>query len=116
MLNLYKRWITGAIVGLTLPVICVCAADESVPNEPGHWSGTATAGVMIWSDLKDLQPAASGGFDSVGFIVELAGHKRVARWGSADVLIGADLGIFATQSNVPGILEDFTQRGLYLTP
>ncbi len=116
MLNLYKLWITGAIVGLTVPVISVYAADESEPYAPGHWSGTATAGLMIWSDLRDLEPAAGGGFDSLGFAVEFAGHKQVTRWGSADVLVGADFGIFATQSDIPGITEEFTQRGLYLTP
>ena len=116
MLNLYKHWITGAIVGLSLPVISIYAADESAPYAPGHWSGTATFGLMTWSDLKDLEPDAGGGFDSLGFIVELAGHKHVTRWGSADVLIGVDLGIFATQSDIPGNTEDFTQRGLYLTP
>ena len=116
MLDLYKHWITGAIVGLTLPVISIYAADESVPYAPGHWSGTATFGLMTWSDLKDLEPDAGGGFDSLGFIVELAGHKHVARWGPADVLIGVDLGISATQSDIPGNTEDFTQRGLYLTP
>ncbi len=71
---------------------------------------------MSWSDLNHLEPAAGGGFDSLGFVVEMAGHKYVARWGPADVLIGVNLGIFATQSDVPGITEDFTQRGLYLTP
>ncbi len=116
MLNLYKHRLTGTIVGLILPVISICAADESVPHAPGHWSGTATVGLVIWSDLKNLEPAAGGSFDSLGFIVELAGHKHVARWGPADVLIGVDLGIFATQSDIPGITEDFTQRGLYLTP
>jgi len=45
---------------------------------------------MIWSDLKDLELAAGGGIDSVGFIVELAGHKHVARWGPAEVLLGVD--------------------------
>ena len=116
MLDLHKHWITGAIVGLILPVISTYAADESVTSAPGHWSGTATFGLMTWSDLRDLEPAAGGGFDSVGFIVELAGHKHVTRWGPADVLIGVDFGISATQSDIPGITEDFTQRGLYLTP
>ncbi len=116
MLNLIKHWITGAIVGLALPVNSVCAADESLPDAPGHWGGTATFGLVTWSDLKDLEPAAGGGFDSLGFIVEIAGHKHVGRWGRADVLIGADFGIFATQSDIPGMTEDLTQRGLYLTP
>ncbi|MFB3081839.1 MAG: hypothetical protein ACE1Z4_00015 [Gammaproteobacteria bacterium] len=116
MLNRHKHWLTGIIVGLTMPVISIYAADESEASTPGRWSATATAGLMIWSDLKDLEPAAGGGFDSVGIVVELAGHKHIARWGSADVLIGVDLGIFATQSDIPGITEDFTQRGLYLTP
>ncbi len=71
---------------------------------------------MTWSDLRDLEPTDGGDFDSVGFVVELAGHKHVACWGSADVLIGVDLGFSATQSDIPGITEDFTQRGLYLTP
>ncbi len=116
MLNLYKHTITGIIVGLIMPVIATYAAEESVPSAQGRWSGTVTAGLMSWSDLNHLEPAAGGGFDSLGFVVEMAGYKHVARWGPADVLIGVNLGIFATQSNVPGILEDFTQRGLYLTP
>ncbi len=45
MLNRYKHWITGAIVGLTLPVISLYAADESVAYAPGHWSWTATVGL-----------------------------------------------------------------------
>ncbi len=116
MLNLHRHWITVAIVGLILPVISIYADDEADPYVQGHWSGTATAGLMIWSGLRDLEPAAGGGFDSLGFVVELAGHKHVARWGPADVLTGVDLGISATQSDIPGITEDFTQRGLYLTP
>ena len=116
MLNLYKHTITGIIVGLIMPVIATYAAEESVPSAQGRWSGTVTAGLMNWSDLNHLEPAAGGGFDSLGFVVEMAGHKHVARWGAADVLIGVNLGIFATQSDVPGITEDFTQRGLYLTP
>ncbi len=116
MQNLKNHWIAGTIIALTLPVNSIYAADEAEPYAPGHWGGTATVGLMIWSGLRDLEPAAGGGFDSLGFIVELAGHKHVARWGPTDVLVGADLGISATQSDIPGITEDFTQRGLYLTP
>ena len=116
MLNLNRHWLTETIVGLILPIIPIYAADEPVPNAAGHWSGTFTVGLMTWSDLKDLEPAAGGGFESLGFTLEFAGHKHVARWGSADVLVGADFGLFTTESDVPGISEEFTQRGLYLTP
>ena len=116
MLNLHKRWLTAIIFGLVLPVTSIYAADEGEPYAPGHWSGTATFGLVTWSSLRNLEPAAGGSFDSLGFVVEFAGHKHVARFDSADVLIGMDFGIFATQSDIPGITEDFTQRGLYLTP
>ncbi len=116
MLNLHKRWLTGIITGLIMPVISTYAADESEPYAPGRWSWTATAGLMIWSDLKDLEPAAGGGFDSLGTAVELGGHKHVAHWGPADILIGVDFGISATQSDIPGITENFTETGVYLTP
>ncbi len=72
--------------------------------------------MITWNDLKDLEPAAGEDFDSLGLAVELAGHKHVAHWGSADVLVGVDFGLFATQSDIPGSIEEFTQRGLYLTP
>ena len=116
ILNLHKHTITAIIAGLILPVISIYAAEDSVPSAQGRWSGTATAGLLIWSDLNNLEPEAGGDFDSLGFVVELAGHKHVGHWGRADVLVGADLGFFATQSDVPGISEDLTQRGLYLTP
>ncbi len=116
MLNLHKHWITTAIIGLIMPAISAYGDDESEPYAPGHWSGTATFGLVTWSSLRNLEPSAGGSFDSLGFVVEFAGHKHVTRFGSADVLIGMDFGIFATQSDIPGISEDFTQRGLYLTP
>ena len=116
MLNLYKHWLTGAMVGLILPIIPIYAADEPAPNAAEQWSGTFTVGLMTWSDLKDLEPAVGGGFESLGFALEIAGHKHVTSWGSADVLVGADFGLFATWSDIPGISEDLRQRGLYLTP
>ncbi len=32
------------------------------------------------------------------------------------MLAGVDFGLFATESDIAGISDDFTQRGLYLTP
>jgi len=116
MLNLHKTWLRWIILGLILPASTIYAADESAPNVPGNWSASFTVGLMTWSDLKNLQPAAGGAFNSLGIVMEFAGHKHVARWGSADVLIGVDLGIISTESDIPGITEDLTQGGLYLTP
>ncbi len=104
--------LAGAILGIFLPLLSVSAQQDA----PGKWGGTASIGVMFWSNLDDLQPPGGGGFDSVGFAMEIAGHRHMTRWGSADVLAGVDVGLFATESDFAGISDDFTQRGLYLTP
>lgn len=103
-----------AALGLCVAVVPVFA-DEIV-DDGARWNWTATMGLATWSDLGDIESSSGGQFDSGGFALELAGHRKVARWGSADVLLGADLGLFTTDSNIAGISQELTQRGLYLTP
>lgn len=103
-------------IGLVLAVFQAHAADEAEPGEGEPWNWSFMVGAATWSDLANLQSASGGQFNSLGFALELAGHKKVSQWGSAEVLLGADFGLFTTASDVAGLSEEFTQRGLYLTP
>jgi hypothetical protein len=106
------RYLACAMVGIFIPVLTSLAADDA----PGEWSGTFALGVVSWSDLKDLDPAAGGSFDSVGYLGAFSVHRKVGEWGAADVLLGADFAVWATDSDLQGIADSFTQRGLYFTP
>jgi hypothetical protein len=114
--NLFRRCCEVLSVLLFLALVPVYADEISESEDVGRWTWGATLGVANWDDLSNLQSATGEQFDSVGFALELAGHKNVGRWGSADVLVGFDLGFFTTDSDVLGVWEQFTQRGLYLTP
>lgn len=94
--------------------VCTVFAEET-PENTGY-SFTATIGAMNWSDLSDLDPAGSGDFNDTGFAIGMSVHRKIGHWGSADVLAGGDLGFFSTDSNIEGISDDYSQRGLYLTP
>lgn len=92
------------------------ADDKAEAGPIGRWLWSISIGASAWSDLADLDSSSGRRFDSLGFVLELAGHRRVGRWGAADVLLGGELGLFTTDGDIPGTLEDYTQRGLYLTP
>ncbi len=82
----------------------------------GKWNYGVTVGIAEWQDLSGIRSVSGGGFDSRGFALELAMHKPMWRWGSADVLLGVDLGIITTDGDIPGVFENLTQRSAYLTP
>jgi hypothetical protein len=112
MLIATRNSVASIMLILCMPVTVALAEDEA----PGRWGGTLSLGVVSWSDLGDLEPDGGGSFDSLGYGILFSGHRTVARWGSADVRIGADLAVWGTESSIQGIRDDFTQRGLYLTP
>jgi hypothetical protein len=114
--NLFRRCCEILIVLLFLALVPAYADEVPESEDFGRWNWSASIGAASWSDLSDLQITGAGQFDSMGFALELAAHKHITRWGSADVLAGVDLGLFTTDSDVPGLLEQLTQRGLYLTP
>jgi hypothetical protein len=109
--RLFGRCRAATAIALFLSVVPVYAADDA-----RRWNWSILLGLASWSGLANLESASGGSFDSLGFALELAGHKNVARWGSADILVGADLGLFTTDSDIRGFSEEYTQRGLYLTP
>ena len=95
----------------------VAIADDVVDNDTAkQWFWSISGGITAWENLGDIGSIAGDGFDDVGLGFEFALHKRVTQWGSADVLIGVDLGFFGTDSDIRGLYSDLVMRGLYLTP
>ncbi len=92
------------------------ANEGDVSTNSGHWNYSVTLGVTAWPDLAEINSFAGGSFDSNGFAIELAAHKALWRWGSADVLLGVDLGMITTDGDIAGFSQDLTQRSGYLTP
>ena len=96
----------------------LCQDSETEDRRGGSsgWSASASIGPSSWSNLQDFNSDTGEGFDSIGWVLDFGAHRRVTRWDSVDVLLGIDLGLFGTEGDIPGIIEDYTQRGLYLTP
>ena len=69
-------------------------ADEGQKSVSSrNWIYSVTLGIAEWQDLADIQSVRGGSFDSRGFALELAMHKPMWRWGSADVLLGVTAGL-----------------------
>lgn len=106
--------VTAVVLTMAAPAT---NADDTVDGDTAKpWLWSISGGLVGWGNLGDIESQSGGGFDDLGFGVELSGHKRVAKWGKADVLVGVDLGFFTIDSDIRGIYNDLAQRGLYLTP
>ena len=118
----------GAIVNhvlrrATLPAALVAALPLAAEpaDEPGPAARTGprtevTLGVHAWPDAGGLAPVASGSFDDAGFNLGGAVHWPLPDFETHGIMIGADLVLFPTESNVPFLSEDLILRGGYLTP
>jgi len=71
-------------------------------------------GGHAWPAMADLESSIGGAFDDWGLDIEVNWHVKARaprRW-----LWGVDLGLFFTESNIPGQSSDLSARGMYLTP
>lgn len=87
---------------------------RAVPESTWQW-GFALGG-SSWSDLDDIRAANGGGFRSTGLAIEFNAHRKLGELGSAEVLVGADVGFFSTSSDITGLRDDIIQRSMYITP
>ena len=94
-----ERTLTSLILSTLLSTNCAYADDQPAGDDAGRWRGALGIGLVRWTDLKEVEPSVGGNFSSLGFALELAAHKRVSRWGSTEVLVGADIGILAIKSS-----------------
>ncbi|MDH3619465.1 MAG: hypothetical protein OER91_01140 [Gammaproteobacteria bacterium] len=68
----------------------------------------------VWPSLGDLQPAAGGSFDAMGFGLGLSYHVPVAHFDNSDLLFGVDASVAATDSSINGVFDSMLARQLYL--
>ena len=89
---------------LLLSTNTIQAASNPEPPEPGNWTWTTSIG-------------AKRSFDGLAVQLEFSGYKHVSNWGSGNVLVGADLGVFGTERGNSEIDDSrYDQLGTYLTP
>ena len=109
-------WPLWILLAVSSPAPCQGFDSDEDGPALSRWAFTTSLGVSSWDALQDLDPEAGGGFNSVGWNIDFGAHRGVTHWGPAEVLLGADFGLFGTEGDIPALRGDFTQRGLYLTP
>jgi hypothetical protein len=91
--------------------------DETVDwVTPSRWRLEIALGAHVWPSLGALEPQWGGKFDDAGFDLNFAWHWPVTRFANGELLVGADIGLFSSDSNIGFIYGDLTARGAYLTP
>jgi len=73
-------------------------------------------GAHSWPGLAKLDTAHDGEFDEVGFNISFAAHWPVMRFAASELLAGADVGLFANESDIRFISESLIARNGYLVP
>jgi hypothetical protein len=86
--------------------------EETQPSLGARWD--VSLDLPVWPALVDLQPVAGGSFDDLGFGIGASLHWPVSRFADSDLLLGFDINIAATDSNVRGSYATLLARQLYL--
>ncbi len=94
-----------AVAGAELPQV-------EGPADGPRWELWLT--VSSWPDLADLEPAAGGGFDDIGYGLGAAVHWPLRRYENSELLLGVEGAIIATDSSVPVFFDDLLARDGYL--
>lgn len=112
--NLFRHSLFLFILGaMLLPT----GAPAQLPQVDGPADGPrweVWLALSSWPSLTDLEPAAGGGFDSVGYGLGAAAHWPVKQNQNSELLLGVEGAIIATESDVPVFLDDLLARDGYL--
>ena len=95
---------------LTNPAV---ADNDAEPQEEGI-RGEIWLAMSSWQSLNDLQPVVGGSFKSVGYGLGGAAHWPLTLTTNTDLLIGIEGAVFATDSDIPVILDELLARDFYL--
>ncbi len=110
-----RYWQRTGIAIVALALAQLASNTAHADEEPfAGIRGDISLDLPIWPSLTDLEPAASGSFDSTGFGLGASVHWPVAQFGNSDLLLGIDGTIAATDSSISGTFADLLARQLYL--
>ncbi len=101
-----------ALCAVVLFGAATAEAEEELPGQ--RWE--VTLNLHNWDALADLQPPAGGSFDTVGVGFAGAMHWPVKRFKSSELMLGAGVGIMASESSTPGLVDDLLVRQLFVSP
>lgn len=110
------RRVAGLCMALLVPGTAVLAEDDVTWVTTSRGRVEVAIGAHSWPGLADLDAAAGGAFDEVGFNISLAAHWPVRHFADSELLVGMDLGLFTNESDIRFISDTLTARNGYLTP
>lgn len=106
-----RKW-TVAAAAATLAALPTYA-QEAPPGFPAaRWD--LAIELPSWPALQDLRPAGGGSFDSVGFGIGGAWHVPVKTYNNSELLLGTEISIAATGSDIAGFYDDLLARQFLL--
>ena len=108
-----------SLVVLAIVVAPNAAAQEHWPEDikaQGRVRYELAIGTHSWPGVGDLQPAAGGTFDELGFSLGGAIHWPVRRFERSELLLGVELSLMSNSSNIPSFLGDVLVRDAYFGP
>ena len=103
-----------SLITLLLAVLAAPAYTQDAAEEPLGSRWAFALDMPIWPALSDLEPAAGGSFDSIGFGFDASWHAPVARFANSELLLGIDGMIAATDSGINATYNQLLARQFYL--
>ncbi len=97
-----------------MPIDTVVADDGTDAPLADRMRGEIWLAVSVWPGLGDLEPAAGGSFRDVGYGLGGSVHWPLKSVQGADVWLGVEGAVMATDSNIPVLLDELLARDAYL--
>ena len=113
--TLHKLRYGVLIVAASLILIDAAVADGDTDEPPtDKMRGEIWLAVSLWPGLSDLKPVAGGSFDDVGYGLGGSVHWPLKSMQSADVWLGVEGAVMATDSDIPVLLDELLARDAYM--
>ena len=109
-----KRILAAMLVGSLALAGTAAAQHEAAEDGNSSIRWEAWLALPSWPSLNDLQPAAGGSFNQIGYGIGASAHWPVRQLEHGELMLGVEGAIMATESDVPVFLDELLARDGYL--